>query len=166
MAPFPEQLPHESSPAYQAACRYFNQAMGARSSARVGVELGKSTTLMDRWCAVNQWVVRAKGYDRLLAIEAQQTREAAYGQEVAHHRGRAREASNALYVVAGQLTKAINQLLLNPKVIIDQDGVEHPMHSIEINANTLAIAARAIQTSLDLEAHALGIDILMRQFDE
>jgi len=45
--------------------------MGAvRSTVKVGRELGKSTTLMDRWSAQHNWVERVRQHDGAIAAEA------------------------------------------------------------------------------------------------
>lgn len=49
----------ESSPAYEA----FRVYMQARSTTKVAEELGKSLTLITRWCTQNDWVERMRAYD-------------------------------------------------------------------------------------------------------
>lgn len=41
----------------------YRDLLAARSTARVAQELGKSKTLMDRWCKTYSWVTRARAYD-------------------------------------------------------------------------------------------------------
>lgn len=61
-----ERLENESPEAYEAYTKY--ATMGAeRSLAKVGQELGKSTTLMSDWSAKNRWVERANIYDQYVA---------------------------------------------------------------------------------------------------
>lgn len=52
----------ESNPAYEA----FRSYMTLRSSTKVAEELGKSTTLITRWCAEHDWVERVAAYDRYI----------------------------------------------------------------------------------------------------
>lgn len=59
----------ESSVAYEAFREYLNQGP-KRSGAAVGEALGKSTTLMERWCAAHDWVARALAYDQYMASAA------------------------------------------------------------------------------------------------
>lgn len=57
-----EQRPNESSKAFEAALIYF-QMGPARSLERVGQQLGKSKTLMERWSSRYKWKLRAKAWD-------------------------------------------------------------------------------------------------------
>lgn len=54
----------ESHPAYEA----FRAYMTLRSFSRVAAHLGKSTTMISKWSANNNWVARVQAYDRHLAI--------------------------------------------------------------------------------------------------
>lgn len=57
-----ERLHGESAPAFEAFAKY--RDMGAdRSLAKVAQELGKSTTLVERWSARDSWVVRVEAWD-------------------------------------------------------------------------------------------------------
>lgn len=57
-----ERSPDESTQAFAAFAHY--RDMGAhRSTAKVGQALGKSKTLMDRWCEQWHWVRRAAAWD-------------------------------------------------------------------------------------------------------
>lgn len=57
-----ERLTNESAPAFQAFARY--RDMGAdRSLAKVAKELGKSTTIIERWSARDYWVNRVTAWD-------------------------------------------------------------------------------------------------------
>lgn len=53
----------ESNPAYEA----FRVYMKLRSTTKVAEELGKSTTLITRWCTANDWVSRIADYDSYVA---------------------------------------------------------------------------------------------------
>lgn len=50
----------ESNPAYEA----FRTYMNLRSTTKVAEELGKSVTLITRWCTEHDWVARITAYDR------------------------------------------------------------------------------------------------------
>lgn len=54
---------NESNPAYEA----FRTYMTLRSTTKVATELGKSLTLITRWCADHSWVERVTAYDRYVA---------------------------------------------------------------------------------------------------
>jgi hypothetical protein len=94
------RLEGESADAYAACVAYC--ALGhARSTAKVGQQLGKSKTLMDRWSARWHWVARAAAWDTALAAQTQ----AAYADEAtAIARAHAQEAAKlremALYALA------------------------------------------------------------------
>ena len=53
----------ESNPAYEA----FRTYMKLRSTTKVAAELGKSVTLITRWCGEHDWVERITAYDRYIA---------------------------------------------------------------------------------------------------
>lgn len=53
----------ESNPAYDA----FRAYMRVRSTTKVAEELGKSLTLITRWCSEHDWVERITEYDSYLA---------------------------------------------------------------------------------------------------
>ncbi|KQP81618.1 hypothetical protein [Aeromicrobium sp. Leaf291] len=63
-----DQLTDESGPAYEAFLAYRDLGL-ARSNAKVARELGKSTTLMNRWSSRHSWVLRASAWDRELDRE-------------------------------------------------------------------------------------------------
>src|SRR6185369_2589947 len=72
-----EQGPDESPQAFEAFQRYLAQDPAKRSARLVGEELGKSTGLLERWCADKQWVSRARQWDaeaQRLAMVAEQKR--------------------------------------------------------------------------------------------
>lgn len=58
-----ERRDSESNPAYEA----FRAYMRVRSTTKVAEELGKSLTLITRWCAERDWVSRVRDYDNYLA---------------------------------------------------------------------------------------------------
>lgn len=58
-----ERRDSESNPAYEA----FRAYMRIRSTTKVSEELGKSTTLITRWCTEHGWVARVTEYDSYLA---------------------------------------------------------------------------------------------------
>lgn len=165
MASFPTQRPNESAQAYEAACAYF--AMGAdRSTAKVAQELSKSKTIMDRWSGQHAWVERSREYDASLAADAAAEHTARHLADLEAHRKKSMEAGQALYAVAGQLIKQINYALANPKKIEGKDGKWYTLHAVDLTSSTFGIAARALTTALDLEAHALGVDRLLTDDSE
>ena len=161
MADYPAQLAAESAQAYEAACAYFS--MGAdRSMDAVAKRLSKSSQLMKRWSALHSWVDRSREYDTALTKEAAAAHTTRYLADLEDHRKRSSEAGKALYQVAGVLLRRLNeQAGREPKRIEGKDGKWYEIPGMELNANTLSIVRGAFQTSLDLEAHALGIDEIM-----
>jgi len=141
MANYPAQRDTESAQAYQAACAYF--ALGVdRSTAKVGQQLSKSKTLMDRWSAQHGWTDRSRDYDQSLADEASAVHSARYLADLEAHRGRSMEAARGLYTVAAKLLKKMDAQIT----------------TLEVTPATLGVLLKAFQISLDLEAHGLGID--------
>lgn len=59
----------ETSPAYEAFRTYLGMG-DKRSAAAVGETLGKSTTLMERWCAAHDWRARVLAHDQYMASAA------------------------------------------------------------------------------------------------
>lgn len=154
------RLPDESARAYQARVEYVT--MGPqRSQDAVSQKLGKSRQLMYRWASQYDWAGSARQYDEQIAYITIQEAQAKYRADLEAHRKKASDAGQALYAVAGQLITAINKALAGPRKIRDKDGKEYTLHSIDLNANTFSIAARAMQAALDLEAHALAVDVLL-----
>ncbi len=60
-----ERQPKESLKAYEALYLYL-QLGEERSCAKVAKQLGKSTTLIERWCSAWNWVNRSRDYDNEL----------------------------------------------------------------------------------------------------
>jgi hypothetical protein len=154
------RLENESTKAYQARLEYVT--MGPqRSQDAVSQKLGKSRQLMYRWSVQYGWASSAEKYDADVHYLTIQDAADKYRADLEKHRTEASDAGAALYTVSGQLIKAINAALAGPKRIEGKDGKIYTIHSIEMNANTFSIAARAMQTALDLKAHALGVDKLL-----
>ena len=141
MASYPAQRDTESTQAYQAACAYF--ALGAdRSQEAVSQQLGKSRQIMSRWGAQHDWVARAREYDTALSELAAEQHQAKYLADLEAHRGRSMKAASGLYTVAAKLLTKMDAQIT----------------TLEVTPATLGVLLKAFQISLDLEAHALGID--------
>jgi hypothetical protein len=56
----------ESAPAHEAFLVYRDMPAGERSVVKVGQKLGKSRSLMERWCSYWQWVRRVHAWDAYL----------------------------------------------------------------------------------------------------
>jgi hypothetical protein len=88
-----ERQPGETSRAYEAFGTYRDLG-SARSLARVGQLLGKSTGLMERWSAANSWVDRVaalEARDEMLRREAVEEYFVAQAEDLANREGRIAE---------------------------------------------------------------------------
>lgn len=70
-----DRHPSESPPAFEAFALYRDMGL-SRSAGKVAKQLGKSTTIIERWCTGHSWVARAAVWDeeldRVAQAEAQQ----------------------------------------------------------------------------------------------
>ena len=156
--------PDESARAYAARVEYVTMGPG-RDLRTLAQKLDKSLTLVGRWSSQYDWVKSAEEYDNQVAYLTVQEAAEAHRADLAAHRKKAMDAGQALYAVAGQLIKTINAALANPRRIEGKDGKVYVLHAIDITSSTFAIAARAMTTALDLEAHALGVDTVLGKLD-
>jgi DNA repair ATPase RecN len=154
------RLDREHPARYEARTLYVTMGPD-RSLEAVRQKLGKSKALMERWSTQDNWVEHAKKYDDQINFLTVHEAETKYRADLEAHRKRAGEASQALYAVAGQLIKAVNQALANPKKIEGKDGRVYTLHGVELNAGAFSTAAKAMQIALDIEAHGLGVDQLL-----
>lgn len=154
------RLDGESTKAYTARREYV--LMGPqRSQEAVSKRLGKSRQLMYRWATQYNWTDSARQYDEQISYLTVQQAAEQYQADLAAHRKRAMDASKNLLILAGQLSEAMNTALKSPRTVRGEDGKVYKLHNIEITAGTLGTISKALTTSLDLEAHALGLDQLM-----
>lgn len=151
------RLEGESGRAYQARCAYIT-AGSQRDLRTLAQKLDKSLTIVGRWSSQYNWVEHAARYDETVYTLAAQEAAEKYRTDLEAHRTQANQAGDALFTVSAQLIKAINAALAGPRQIRGEDGRIYTIHNMELNANTFSIAARAMQTALDLKAHALGVD--------
>lgn len=96
-----ERQKSENTKRYEAFCKY--RDMHPRSTAKVAQELGKSTTLIQRWCRENKWV------DRVAAWDDEQDRIARQAQidEIKKMRKRHADLATAMLVKAAKALKQI-----------------------------------------------------------
>jgi len=141
MAEYPPQLANESARAYDAFTAYVRLGV-ERSFERLSQTYPKSVPMFKRWSAQHSWVERARAYDAALSALAAEAHQARYLQDLEAHRQRSVEAARGLYTVAGKLLQRLNS----------------QVNTLEISPATLGVLLKAFQTSLDIEAHALGID--------
>lgn len=154
------RLEGESSRAYAARVEYVT-AGPQRDLRTLAQKLDKSLTIIGRWSSHYDWVEHARRYDDTLAGMVAQEAADAYRADLEAHRKKAMEAGQGLYAVAGQLLKKLNSALASPRQVEGADGKLYTLHGIDFNAAVLTTVSRALQTALDLEAHALGVDRLL-----
>ena len=94
-------LSRESAKAFEAFCAYRDMGPG-RSVAKVGLALGKSTTLMARWSGRWAWVARVATWDADTAVKVAMAQQ----EEIVEMRSRhARISAAFLGKVVGGLAK-------------------------------------------------------------
>lgn len=162
------RLEEEGSRAYAARVEYVTA--GPQRSLEKLVERAQSApkarptqrlATLKRWSSKYDWVDHARRYDDTLAGIAAQEAADAYRADLEAHRKKAMEAGQGLYTVAGRLLKKLDAALSSPRQIVGEDGKLYTLHGIDFTAATLTTVSRALQTALDLEAHALGVDKLL-----
>lgn len=100
-----ERLVNESAPAFAAFVKY-RDAGPDRSLAKVAKELGKSTTLIERWSARDHWV------NRVAAWEVEQDR-LWREQQLGHRRDVGRRQLRIANAMQAQLVQALSRLDLS-----------------------------------------------------
>ncbi len=127
----------ESPQAYEAFMEYLTREPAQRSARDVGEALGKSTALMERWCATHDWVDRCRSFDaeaerKALAV-AQQRAVDRIGAMRARHR---RVGKRAIDLVAKMLerddiaetmTLADAYRLMRGGLLLEKSGFESTM---------------------------------------
>lgn len=155
----------ESAKAHAARIEYV--LMGPqRSQEAVSQKLGKSRQLMYRWATQYGWSDSARQYDDQVAYVTVQEASEKHRADLEAHRKQAMDAGRSLYSVAGQMLQQLNVALANPKRIKGEDGKYYTLHGIEMTSTTLTTVARALQTALDLSAHALGVDDVLGRLSD
>lgn len=154
------RLENERAERYQARTLY--TTMGPDRNLRaVAQKLDKSLTIVGRWSTEDDWPRLAAAYDQMLGNLAARDAAETYRADLEAHRKKAMDAGRSLFQVAGQLLQQVNTALVNPRRIKGEDGKVYALHGIDLNSNSLAVAARALTAALDLEAHALQIDKIL-----
>jgi hypothetical protein len=161
------RLPDESARAYAARVEYVTMGAG-RSLEKLRQKYNRNTSYIRQlggWSSKYGWVQSAEKYDAEVSYITVNEASDRYRADLEAHRKKASDAGQALYSVAGMLLKQIDTALRNPRKIKGEDGKLYTLHGVDMTAGTFAIAARAMQTALDLEAHALGVDRLLPTLD-
>jgi hypothetical protein len=159
------RLEHERPERYEARVNYI--LMGAdRSLEAVSQKLAKSVPLMKRWSAEDHWVEHAARYDATVYTVAANDASDQYRADLAAHRDRAMTSAKNLLALANGLTRIYADALQQPQKIKGEDGHIYTLHRITVDTTTLTTIARATVASLDLEAHALGVDTALSRLDD
>jgi hypothetical protein len=158
----------ESSRAYAARVEYVT--MGPQRSIdkladQNGIKTGSRVSRYLEWSRKYGWVSSAEKYDSEIALITVNDAAEKHRADLEEHRKKAMDAGRSLYGVAGQMLHQLNVALANPKKIKGEDGKWYTLHGIEITSATLTTVARALQTALDLSAHALGVDSALGEHD-
>lgn len=131
------QQASESSRAF-AAFRIYRDLGSCRSHAEVGRQLGKSTTLINRWSSEFEWVERVRAWDQHQDRIAQREREHAIRSAVAQQ----------IRIAQAMRTKVAQRLIGAPEQNIEA-----------LDANTLGPRDLVLwlKTAVEIERLALGI---------
>lgn len=163
------RLEGETTKAYAARVEYLTMGAVRSFDKLVGQKQGKngvSKSAVENWSVRYGWQRSAQEYDETLATLAAQAHAQQYRDDLEDHRKRYQKAGKDLYAVAASLVTTIAQTMRGRR-IIDKDGQVHIIPAMEITTNALSIAARALTTAGDLEAHALRIaDLLPKLSDD
>jgi hypothetical protein len=144
----PEQLPNESAKAYAAFVAYAE--MGSqRSAAKVGQQLGKSTTIINRWSAQHRWQERVRQYDAAVLEEHNAALRAKRNQEIERLRQDALLDAKTLRQLGRGLSARLGETIKDMKA-----GDIEPKHV----ASLLRTVAQSLEAATDIDAAALGVD--------
>jgi hypothetical protein len=158
-----ERLPDESAKAYRARVEYVTMGPD-RSLDKLRQKYNRNTSYKRQlgvWSSRYDWQATAEGWDNQQAAALEARRSAQYLADFEAHRKSAMDSSKNLKVLAGRLAQIMADALQQPKEIKGADGRTYKLHSIDINTSTLTTISKALTTALDLEAHALGLDVLL-----
>lgn len=97
-----ERKKSESTKAFE-AFQIYRDMGNSRSLAKVGVQLGKSTALMERWSSNYGWVERAHAWD----AEQDRISRQAQLEEIKKMRKRHADLANAMLVKAAKAMKSL-----------------------------------------------------------
>ena len=127
-----DRQPGESKVAHEAFHVYIRYPYGdysggiglGRSTAKVGQQLGKSKTQIDRWCSRWGWVARAEQYDLELARIEFQERTKAHALWIRQAEKNLRGVRDDAHRLYGVLMERVLEMLQSPLYIeVDEEGV-------------------------------------------
>jgi hypothetical protein len=161
------RLDNETPKAYAARVEYVTAGPG-RSLDKLRQSYGKTTAhytrQLENWSSAYNWQEHAKRYDDALAQFHIQLNVEQYRKDLEDHRARYQKAGKDLFTVAQGFMAVLAQSLRG-QTIEGKDGKRYVIPAMEMTPGALTIAARALATAADLEAHALRIADLMPKLD-
>jgi hypothetical protein len=160
------RLENERPERYEARVNYILMG-GDRSLEGVRQKIGKgSVRRIEQWSAEDHWVEQAARYDQMVYTVAAQGQATKYRADLEAHREKAMTSAKNLLALANGLTRLYADALQQPQKIKGADGKTYTLHKIAVDTNTLTTISKATVASLDLEAHALGIDTILGKLDD
>jgi hypothetical protein len=115
---------------------------------------------LEEWSVRYNWVESSRRYDQILSDITIQEAAATYRKDLEEHRAKTMKAGGDLFTVAQALLVQCGRAIRGQQ-IEGKDGKLYTIPAMELTPTTLATAARALTTALDLEAHALRIADLL-----
>lgn len=148
MADLPKQLKNESDMAYNAFIEYCTLGALNRSHTKVRDLTGKQIGIIAGWASKYKWSQRIKEYDQqLYALQAEHHQQWVL-ERIREHRERYYKAATILHGLAMKQAKKLSEWL-------DKDNVD-------MTQATIGTLASALGKAADIEAHALGLHMLIK----
>jgi prophage DNA circulation protein len=120
-----------------------------RSAAKVGQQLGKSTTIINRWSAQHRWQERVRQYDAAVLEEHNAALRAKRNQEIERLRQDALLDAKTLRQLGRGLSARLGETIRD----MQAKDIE-PKHV----AALLRTVAQSLEAATDIDAAALGVD--------
>lgn len=153
-----ERLPEESEKAFEAFQTYL--ALGhERSHERVGQQLCKSKTLIDRWSSQYRWQERLQTYNSHLAAVQLRAEEENLKEEAARWSERARQLKEQEWEMSEKLLAKANDMLAFPvtqKTVRKRGANGEEITVIQPAKWNLSDAARMVDLAAKLRRMAAG----------
>lgn len=158
--PIYEKLESETQKAYEAFCVYRDMGI-SRSLERVIQEGGRSSTIVQKWSSLHNWVERVNAYDLVQEAIARQILEEenreAYRQKLRKYRQENEDIGNAFRATGVAMLKEVREFAKNLK-------------ASDIKVNNIANVVRSIETCMTMGdrflSESLGVEKLLQQMAE
>jgi len=152
------RLEGESNRAYDMRVRYVTMGPSRSIDKVAAQEDGKrAARYIQRWSQQFDWAATARAWDDQRAAEVAAQAAEDYRKGIEDYRERYSKSGRGLHALASAYMNKLGQR------IKDLDSSEITPGRLALDVRTVA---SALQVAGDLEAHALGIDRLLQQFDE